>query len=118
MLIELLRKTAAIFAAVALLTALSTANARAADEHNDGADQAQIEHGKASYTKNCSHCHGPNLVNPGTVTPDLRGFPDDKTRFVTTVKQGKNNRMPPWGDILSDEEITDLWAYISSRRRQ
>jgi mono/diheme cytochrome c family protein len=38
-------------------------------------------------------------------------------RFVTTVKQGKNNKMPPWGDILSDDEITDLWAYVSSRRK-
>jgi len=25
--------------------------------------------------------------------------------------------MPPWGDILSDDEITDLWAYVSSRRK-
>ena len=117
MLVELLRKTAAIFAAVALLTAVSTANGRAADEQNDGTVQAQIEHGKATYAKTCSHCHGPNLVNPGTVTPDLRGFPDDKARFVTTVKQGKNNRMPPWGDILSDDEIAELWTYITSRRK-
>jgi cytochrome c55X len=32
------------------------------------------------------------------------------------VKQGKNNRMPPWGDILGDDDIKDLWAFISSRR--
>jgi mono/diheme cytochrome c family protein len=56
------------------------------------------------------------MVNAGTVTPDLRRFPDDQTRFVTTVKQGKNNRMPPWGDLLSDDEIRELWAYVSSRR--
>ncbi len=118
MLREISEKTAAIFAAVALLTAVSTTNAEAADDQNDGTAQAQIDHGKATYAKNCSHCHGPNLVNPGTITPDLRGFPDDKTRFVMTVKQGKNNRMPPWGDILNDDEITDLWAYISSRRKQ
>ena len=117
MLREISRKTATIFAAVALLQVSITATP-AADEQNDSNIQAQIDQGKATYTKACSHCHGPNLVNPGTVTPDLRGFPDDQSRFVTTVKQGKNNRMPPWGDILSDEEITDLWAYISSRRRQ
>jgi cytochrome c55X len=118
MLSEISRKTAAIFAAVALLTAVSMASAQAADDQNDGTAQAQIEQGKATYAKNCSHCHGPNMVNSGTITPDLRGFPDDKTRFVMTVKQGKNNRMPPWGDVLSDDEITDLWAYISSRRTQ
>ena len=119
MLREASRTTAAIFAAVAVLAVVSMVTARAAaEEPNDGNIQAQIDNGKATYTKTCSHCHGPNLVNPGTIAPDLRGFPDDKPRFVTTVKQGKNNRMPPWGDILSDDEITDLWAYVSSRRKQ
>jgi cytochrome c55X len=114
---ELSYATAATFAAVAVLAIVSTITAGAADEQTDSSVQAQIDHGKATYAQKCSHCHGPSLVNPGTVTPDLRGFPDDKPRFVTTVKQGKNNRMPPWGDILSDEEITDLWAYVSSRRK-
>jgi cytochrome c55X len=110
-------KTAAAFAAVAVLAVVSMVTVRAADEQNDVSVQAQIDHGKATYAQKCSHCHGPNLMNSGTVTPDLRGFPDDKSRFVTTVKQGRNNRMPPWGDILSDEDITDLWAYVSSRRK-
>ncbi len=64
-----------------------------------------------------SHCHGPNMMNSGTITPDLRAFPDDRTRFVTTVKEGKNNKMPPWADILSEQEITDLWAFVASRRK-
>jgi mono/diheme cytochrome c family protein len=25
--------------------------------------------------------------------------------------------MPPWGDILNDDEIGNLWAFISSRRK-
>ncbi|MFT4115187.1 c-type cytochrome [Bradyrhizobium sp.] len=110
-------KTAAILAAVAALTVALAATARAADEANGNPVQAQIDHGKSTYAEKCSHCHGPNLMNSGTITPDLRAFPDDKMRFVTTVKNGKNNRMPPWGDILSDDEITDLWAFISSRRK-
>ncbi|MGC1662166.1 MAG: cytochrome c, partial [Bradyrhizobium sp.] len=24
--------------------------------------------------------------------------------------------MPPWGDLLSDDDIANLWAYVSSRR--
>ena len=111
-------KTAAIIAAVAVLEAVSMATLHAADEQNDGTILAQIDHGKATYAQKCSHCHGPNLMNSGTITPDLRSFPDDKTRFVVTVKQGKNDRMPPWGDILSDDEIADLWVYVSSRRKQ
>ncbi|MGA7071050.1 c-type cytochrome [Bradyrhizobium sp.] len=81
-------------------------------------DQGMIDKGKAVFAEHCSHCHGFNMVNAGTITPDLRKFPDDKPRFVTTVKQGKNNRMPPWGDLLSDDDIANLWAYVSSRRSQ
>jgi mono/diheme cytochrome c family protein len=117
MLREVSQKTAAIFAAVAVLGVVIVTTARAADKQNDGAVQAKIDLGKATYAHNCSHCHGPNLINSGTITPDLRAFPNDKTRFVLTVRQGKNNKMPPWADILSDDEIADLWVYVSSRRK-
>jgi cytochrome c55X len=79
-------------------------------------DPATIDLGKTIFAEHCSHCHGPNMVNSGTITPDLRRFPDDHDRFVNTVKRGKNNRMPPWGDLLNDDDIADLWAYVSSRR--
>jgi mono/diheme cytochrome c family protein len=76
----------------------------------------QIDQGKITFARKCSHCHGPNMVNGGTVAPDLRQLPDDRERFVTAVKLGKNNKMPAWGDLLSDEEIARLWTYVSSRR--
>ena len=117
MLKETSHKTAAMLAAVAVLTVALAATVRAADDATGNPMQAQIDHGKSTYAEKCSHCHGPNMMNPGTITPDLRAFPDDKTRFVTTVKNGKNNRMPPWADILSDDEIGNLWAFISSRRK-
>jgi mono/diheme cytochrome c family protein len=108
--------TAAIFAAVAAASIAQMSMPAGAQQPNATGDPAQIDHGKITYARKCSHCHGPNMVNSGTITPDLRAFPDDRTRFVTTVKQGKNGRMPPWGDILSEDEIADIWAYISSRR--
>lgn len=117
MLTKLSHKTVAILATVAVLTVALAAPVRAADDATGNPVQAQIDHGKSTYAEKCSHCHGPNMMNPGTITPDLRAFPDDKTRFVTTVKNGKNNKMPPWADILSDDEIGDLWVFISSRRK-
>jgi len=111
---RLLICTAALVAAVAAFAVANLAMPASAQQA-DG-DQAAIDRGKVTFAQKCSHCHGPNMVNAGTVTPDLRRFPDDQTRFVTTVKQGKNNRMPPWGDLLGDDEIRDLWAYVSSRR--
>ena len=117
MLRDLSSKTAAVLAAVAVLTIALAATVRAADDSTGNPVQMQIDHGKSTYATKCSHCHGPNVMNSGTITPDLRAVPDDKTRFVTTVKNGKNNKMPPWGDILSDDEVRDLWAFISSRRK-
>ena len=108
--------TAALVAAVAALAVANLAGPAAAQQSDASGDQAMIDRGKITFAQKCSHCHGPNMVNAGTVTPDLRRFPDDQTRFITTVKQGKNNRMPPWGDLLGDDEIRDLWAYVSSRR--
>jgi mono/diheme cytochrome c family protein len=122
--------TAAMFAAVAVVLIAQATMPAAAQQPSSGVDASgvdpaqiasqvasQIDLGKTTYAQKCSHCHGPNMVNSGTITPDLRAFPDDRTRFVTTVKQGKNGRMPPWGDILSDDDIAGVWAYISSRRK-
>jgi mono/diheme cytochrome c family protein len=109
--------TAAYFTAVAMTASVLTATHPATAQQDAGGDQAQIDQGKATYAEKCSHCHGPNMVNAGTITPDLRRFPEDKQRFLTTVKLGKNGKMPPWGDLLSDDQIASLWAYISSQRK-
>lgn len=120
-------KAAAIFAAVVAISAAFSAAAfmqqalaqqALVQQQEESAAHSPVDLGKTTFAQKCSHCHGPNMVNSGTITPDLRRFPDDQPRFVTTVKQGKNGRMPPWGDILSDDEITALWAYVSSRRTQ
>ncbi len=108
--------TAAFYAAVVAASIADMTIPVAAQRPAGGGDQAQIDLGTKTYAQKCSHCHGPNMVNGGAITPDLRRFPDDKARFFTTVKLGKNGKMPPWGDLLSDDEIASLWAYISSRR--
>jgi mono/diheme cytochrome c family protein len=72
-----------------------------------------IANGKVLYGRHCSHCHGFNMVTTGTITYDLRQFPrDGKERFVHSVIYGKNSRMPQWGDLLSLDEIDELWAYV------
>jgi mono/diheme cytochrome c family protein len=113
-------KKAFLIAAATCFAAATTANAQttapAPPIGNSGIDQAQIDQGKVTFAQKCSHCHGPDMVTGGTIAPDLRGFPDDRARFFTTVKLGKNGRMPPWGDMLDDDRIGALWAYVSSRR--
>src|ERR1700682_6159913 len=107
---------AADFAAAEITGSAQTATPAATTPPNAGADQAQIDQGKVTFAQKCSHCHGFNMVNAGTIAPDLRRFPDDRERFFTTVKLGKNGKMPPWGDLLRDDQLADLWSYISSRR--
>ena len=113
---KLSKWTAAPLAAVAVAAIWMTMPATA-QQQAAVSDQALIGPGRNTYAQKCGHCHGPNMVTAGTVAPDLRAFLDDNARFVATVKQGKN-RMPPWGDILNDQEITEIWAFVSSRRKQ
>jgi mono/diheme cytochrome c family protein len=111
-------KTTSMAAAILIAAAAASAqtNAPATPVRNDGGDRAQVDQGKVTYAQKCSHCHGPNMVSAGTIAPDLRRFPDDKERFLTTVKLGKNGKMPPWGDLLSDDQLAGLWAFVTSRR--
>lgn len=68
--------------------------------------------GKVAYQQLCAQCHGPNMVNPGTSSFDLRKFPDDKfDRFKKSVIEGKGD-MPAWGDMLVPGELEALWAYV------
>lgn len=113
---KLANPAAAFFAAAVVAGIALTAMPAAAQQQAAIGDQALIGPGRTAYAQKCSHCHGPNMVTAGTVAPDLRSFPDDNARFVTTVKQGKNN-MPPWKDVLSDQEISEIWAFVSSRRK-
>jgi mono/diheme cytochrome c family protein len=76
--------------------------------------RAQFERGEQLFESICAHCHGPHMVNPGTVSFDLRKFPhDDRGRFFNSVRNGKNY-MPPWKDILKPDEIEAIWAYVRS----
>ena len=114
---------AAVYCAVSVIASAQTPPSLAgSQQQKPEADQALIEtslidKGKVTYAEKCSHCHGFGMITAGNIAPDLRKFPHDEARFFTTVKLGKNNRMPPWGDLLSDDQIESLWAYISSQRK-
>lgn len=70
------------------------------------------KNGKKIYDSYCIRCHGPKMINPGTVTYDLRRFPEDqKTRFMNSVSKGIK-QMPPWGNKLTEEEIELIWQYV------
>ncbi len=113
-----------VLAALAIALAVAGGPAAADDSGRQEASSQQdrqtqaelVQQGKALYAHRCSHCHGFNMVSAGTVTYDLRTFPRDQgDRFLESVVNGKNDRMPPWGDVLSLDEIEAIWAYVVTR---
>ena len=77
----------------------------------EGVTPEQAKRGAEIYALNCSPCHGPRLYGEESAF-DLRKFPrGERERFVTSVTRGRN-QMPPWGGLLSPEEIEALWAYV------
>jgi mono/diheme cytochrome c family protein len=77
-------------------------------------DRAKIQAGAEVYATHCAACHGERLRATGTGFDLLKLRPDDRARFDKAVNDGKG-QMPPWGGVLSPEEIDQLWAYVRSR---
>jgi mono/diheme cytochrome c family protein len=77
----------------------------------------RIKQGATIYSQNCAPCHGPRLADPQGAF-DLRTFPpDQKSRFLNSVANGKNS-MPPWGGLFSPDEIEALWAYVMAGEKK
>ena len=77
-------------------------------------DRAKISAGAEVYAERCAACHGERLRATGGALDLLKLRPDERERFDKAVNDGKG-QMPPWGGVLSSEEIDQLWAYIRSR---
>jgi mono/diheme cytochrome c family protein len=77
-------------------------------------DRAKIQAGAEVYAERCAACHGERLRATGVAFDLLKLRPDDRGRFDKVVNDGKG-QMPPWGGVLSPEEIDQLWAYVRSR---
>ena len=71
--------------------------------------------GREAYDQLCAHCHGIELVNPGTSSFDLRKFPKDQMqRFYASVLAGKGS-MPAWAGVITQEELKAVWMYVATR---
>lgn len=92
--------------------ALACGAAQAQDNAAEAMTPEKIAAGEKLYEQNCAVCHGPKMVEAGGGFFDLRTFPPaQRNRFFTSVTKGKNS-MPPWGSVLSQDDIGFLWAYV------
>ena len=68
--------------------------------------------------QDCGSCHGLTLqggLGPALLKKNLKGKPKAYLEYI--IKQGRpGTPMPPWGNILRDEEIAFLAEYLLSDR--
>lgn len=70
--------------------------------------------GKVIFTTNCASCHTlADAGTTGTVGPNLDQAQPDEARVVERVTNGKGV-MPSFEGVLTEEEITEVAAYVSA----
>lgn len=89
--------------------------ALAGREHN----AAAATEGAGQYQAFCVACHGPDGTgNPLLGAPDLTNdiwlYGSSLEQIAHTVRHGRNGNMPAHADILSEEKIHILAAYVTS----
>jgi cytochrome c len=88
------------------------------------------ERGKVVYNQYCYKCHGVKGDGNGEVGgvsfPPPANFTDPalwKNRpdsfFIDVITNGYDyGKMPPWWDVISKQEIQDVFAYIKTFRKK
>ena len=100
-------------------------------------DTAQVARGEALYARHCASCHGANLEGqpdwkkrrpsgrlpapPHDMTghtwhhPDSALFDITRRGSAAVVGRGHESDMPPFAEVLTEEEIWSVLAFIKSR---
>ena len=73
--------------------------------------------GKALFAANCVACHGADgKGNPALGSPNLTDnvwlYGGGETTISETIRGGRNNKMPAWGEFLGDAKTHVLAAYV------
>ncbi len=84
-------------------------------------DAKAIAEGRSWFRAICAICHGVGADGVGErgAAADLRVFNKGFRKFVETVKNGRDvpartAKMPPWGGVLSDQQIYQIGAYVET----
>src|SRR5215831_6308680 len=103
------------------------ADTQAGEEHKQKVESSNplsgnaeaIEIGQRLYFTWCVQCHGPKANGEsrfGKYAGDLTKFWRGYKEFVQIVKNGRPGRqMPPWKEVLDDENIAKIGAFLETR---
>ncbi|MHA7817097.1 MAG: cytochrome-c oxidase, cbb3-type subunit III [Pseudohaliea sp.] len=91
--------------------------------NNRSADAEKAGRGKQHYQSYCAACHGPEgKGNPAMGAPNLTNgiwlYGGSEEQIELTLRNGRNGKMPAFGETLSEDKIHIVTAYIYGSSRQ
>ena len=107
---------------------LFAAFAASAENKEKDTPEASIYRGSIVYEKYCQKCHGvlfdgngraAKLYDPKPANLAMSDKPPQYKELIVRVggaKVGRSEFMPPWGEELTDEQITDVVNFLQSIR--
>ncbi|PLW68851.1 PQQ-dependent dehydrogenase, methanol/ethanol family [Pseudohalioglobus lutimaris] len=80
------------------------------------ADAATLAQGKTLFANHCGVCHGLAAIG-SDIIPDLRYLPEQKHKDFMPIIYGLQSHkgMPPFGEILEQDDIESIHQYIIKR---
>jgi ubiquinol-cytochrome c reductase cytochrome c subunit len=99
-----------------IVIALLTGPAGAARQAPAAASDGNVENGKRLYAKNgCASCHGLEGQGAPTSGPRIGPTPLPLAAFIKYVRAPKNQMPPYTGKVMSDQDLTDVRAFLAAR---
>jgi len=106
----------AAFVGIAMMALLCFSPARAQEPKAANAPTGNVESGKRLYLKDgCYQCHGREGQGSNMTGPRIAPNPLPLEVILSYVRK-PTGEMPPYtAKVISDQELTDIYAYLQSR---
>ena len=82
-------------------------------------DAAAAKQGETLFAQNCAACHGADAkgmtaVGAPNLTDDIWLYQGDRAGIMQSLRNGRANQMPAQKDLLREDKIHVLSAYVYS----